>query len=101
MTNMIRTLSAFPFVALAFSSAAHATGATPDAATPGAVDLAVTQANIHQTICVPGHSRTVRPPSWYTSKLKHLQLAAEGIFRPHAQDAFRGNWTVAYQRYVR
>jgi len=40
----------------------------------------VTQAHIHQTICVPGYSRTVRPPSWYTSKLKHRQLAAEDIF---------------------
>jgi len=106
---------------------------------------------------VPGYSRTVRPPSWYTSKLKHRQLAAEAIFgrmrdfeedhlvpisvggnprdernlwpEPRfgfwnaekkdkledvmhrrvcdgsislgaAQDAFRRNWTVAYQRYV-
>jgi hypothetical protein len=53
----------------------------PDSdSTPGAIDPAVTQANIHQTIYVPGYSRTLRPPSWYTSKLKHRQLSAEGIF---------------------
>jgi hypothetical protein len=115
------------------------------------------ETTIHQTICVSGYSRTVRPPSWYTSKLKHRQLAAEGIVgrmrdfeedhliplsvggnprdernlwpEPRfgvwnaekkdqledimhrgvydgsitlraAQDAFRGNWTVVYRRYV-
>jgi hypothetical protein len=143
-------------LALAASSAALASGAIPDASTPGAIDPAVTQANIRQTICVPGYSRTVWPPSWYTSKMKHRQLAAEGIGRIRdfeedhviplsvggnprdgrnlwpeprfgvwnaekkdqlegvmhrkvcdgsislraAQDAFRGNWTVAYRRYV-
>lgn len=139
------------------ATAAHASGANPDASTPGAIDPAVTQANISQTICVPGYSRSVRPPSWYTSKLKHRQLASEGIFNrmrdfeedhliplslggaprdernlwpeprfgvwnaekkdqledmmhrlvcrneislAKGRDAFRGNWTVAYRRYV-
>jgi hypothetical protein len=147
----------FVIAILGVSTGARASGAIPDSATPGAIDPAVTEANIHQTICVPGYSRTVRPPSYYTSKLKHRQLAAEGIFgrmrefeedhlipisiggnprdvrnlwpEPRfgfwdaekkdqledvmhrqvcagtislvtAQNAFRGNWTVAYQRYV-
>jgi hypothetical protein len=156
MTGLIRR-GVRTCAATFLATAAQASGAIPDAATPGAVDPAVTQANIHQTICVSGYSRTVRPPSWYTSKLKHRQLAAEGVFgrmrefeedhlipigvggnprdvrnlwpEPRfgfwnadkkdqleeamhrkvcdgsiplraAQDAFRGNWTVAYRRYV-
>lgn len=44
--------------------------------TPGAVNPAVTQANIHETICVPGWTRTVRPPSSYTNRLKRQQIKA-------------------------
>jgi hypothetical protein len=76
----IRALCALAAAAAAISTGAYASGAIPGSSTPGAIDPAVTQANIHQTICVPGYSRTVRPPSYYTSKLKHRQLAAEGIF---------------------
>ena len=35
---------------------------------------AVNQGNIHQTVCVPGYSRSIRPPSSYTSALKVRQL---------------------------
>ena len=42
---------------------------------PGAVNLAVTQANIHQTICVSGWTKTIRPPASYTTKLKKYQMA--------------------------
>jgi hypothetical protein len=66
-TLMRRALGLLAFSA---STAALASAAIPDASTPGATDPAVTQTNIHQTICVPGYSRSVRPPSWYTSKLK-------------------------------
>lgn len=66
---------------LALLFAATLAGALPNpAVTPGAVDPSVTQENIQTTICVPGYSRSVRPPSWYTSRLKHNQLAAHGIF---------------------
>jgi hypothetical protein len=44
--------------------------------TPGAVNPAVTQQNIGETICLPGWARTVRPPREYTSALKRRQLAA-------------------------
>jgi hypothetical protein len=75
MARLILLLAVFA------ATAADAAGAHPDGSTPGATDPAVTQANIHQTICIPGYSKTVRPPSRYTSKLKHRQLAAEGIGR--------------------
>lgn len=29
--------------------------------TPGAINPAVTQANIHETICVKGYTKTIRP----------------------------------------
>jgi hypothetical protein len=45
-------------------------------ATPGVVDPRVTPANVRMTICVPGWSRSVRPPSDYTSRLKVEQLRA-------------------------
>lgn len=48
----------------------------PDSArTPGALNPAVTQANIHTTICVSGWTLTVRPSSEYTTGLKAQQLA--------------------------
>lgn len=49
----------------------------PDpAATPGAVNAAVTQENIATTICVPGWTKTIRPSASYTNKLKAAQMAA-------------------------
>jgi hypothetical protein len=42
--------------------------------TPGAVNPNVTQANIGQTICVVGWTKTVRPPANYTTALKIHQL---------------------------
>ncbi|HEX3431158.1 MAG TPA: hypothetical protein VHT03_09745 [Rhizomicrobium sp.] len=75
-----RRRPAILLAAAVITSSAALAGALPDASTSGAIAPAVTQANIHQTICVPGYSKSVRPPSWYTSKLKHRQLAAEGIY---------------------
>jgi hypothetical protein len=46
------------------------------ATTPGFVASNVTQANIQQTICTPGFTDTVRPPSRFTGRLKQQQLAA-------------------------
>lgn len=46
---------------------------------PGATNPAVTQANIHQTVCVSGWTKTVRPPVGYTNKLKAQQMKAEGL----------------------
>jgi hypothetical protein len=58
---------------------ALAQSALPDPArTPGAVDPAVTQATIGDTICVPGWTLTVRPPERYTEELKRRQIEEYG-----------------------
>ena len=46
------------------------------AVTPGEINPAVTEANIGQTICVPGWTTTVRPPESFTAALKQAQLTA-------------------------
>lgn len=46
--------------------------------TPGAINPNVTQANIHQTICVTGWTATLRPPVSYTNPLKLQQIKAYG-----------------------
>lgn len=47
----------------------------PDPAlAPGVFNPAVTQANIDKTICVRGWTKTVRPPTSYTSALKVEQM---------------------------
>ncbi len=48
------------------------------ALTPGVLNPDVTQETIGATICVHGWTRTVRPPSSYTSPLKVEQMAAYG-----------------------
>lgn len=65
------------FVILA---AAAALSVLPDPkVTPGALNPAVTQATIQQTICKSGWTKTIRPPASYTDKLKRQQLAALGL----------------------
>lgn len=58
---------------------ARAGGMLPDAScTPGAVDPAVTQANISSTICVSGYTSTVRPSTSVTNRIKRQQISAYG-----------------------
>jgi hypothetical protein len=60
-------------------------GADPDPiCTPGAINPAVTQANISSTICKSGWTATVRPPLSYSSKLKGLAMGT-------------GPYTISYQ----
>jgi hypothetical protein len=56
--------------------AAGADGRTlPDSfRTPGATNPDVTQFNIKKTICKPGWTATIRPPSSYTTALKKQQI---------------------------
>jgi hypothetical protein len=55
-------------------------GPEPDpSCTPGAIDPAVTQANIATTICRRGYTATVRPPENETSRLKSELYVAYGI----------------------
>src|SRR5919198_701091 len=49
------------------------------ALTPGALNPDVTQTTIGQTICVRGWTRTIRPPSSYTSDLKQKQMRSYGF----------------------
>lgn len=56
--------------------------------TPGAVNPAVTQSDIPQTICVRGYSRSVRPPERYTERLKRLQIREYG---------YRDSWLRDYE----
>ena|SRR5258708_7857993 len=44
--------------------------------TPGMINYHVTQANIAQTICVPGWTSTIRPSTSYTNRLKAQQMRA-------------------------
>lgn len=46
-------------------------GRLPDPrCTPGSIDPAVTQANLHRTICVSGYTSKVRPPESETERFK-------------------------------
>jgi hypothetical protein len=54
--------------------------------TPGAIDPAVTQANIQQTVCVKGYTKTVRPPAYYTNKLKKRQIRQYGYADTNPKD---------------
>ncbi len=57
----------------------HARGVLPDPrCTPGAINPAVTPADIGSTICKAGWTATVRPPESYTETLKARQMAAYG-----------------------
>jgi hypothetical protein len=83
---MLASLAAGQVVAS--SPAAHvlATGLPSRTLTPGATNPAVTQATVHQTICVRGWTATIRPPSSYTSALKTRQLATYGFADRHLAD---------------
>jgi hypothetical protein len=48
--------------------------AARQALTPGALNPDVTQATIRQTICRRGWTKTVRPPTSFTSALKLVQI---------------------------
>ena len=61
------------------AGAGWAQGALPDPAlTPGAINPAVTQETIGETICVRGWTRTVRPPQEFTCQLKRRQMRTYG-----------------------
>lgn len=74
-----------PAATVAVTERAGATTLYPDAATPGATNPRVSQANIRTTICQPGWTAKVRPPSSYMTTLKEKQLAALGatVVDPH------------------
>lgn len=63
---------------LALPSAVFAGDLPDQRMTPGALDSTVTQANIQETICVKGYTKTIRPPQNFTNKLKKYQIREYG-----------------------
>jgi len=64
-------------VLLTIALPAFAVTDLPLPSTTGAVDPAITQDNLQSTVCVPGYTKTVRPPVAYTNSLKRQLLANE------------------------
>lgn len=55
--------------------------------TPGALNPAVTQSNLRETICRPGgYTRSIRPPERYTERLKRLQIRQYGYIDLRLRD---------------
>ena len=66
-------------LAIALGAQLASAGDLPDnRLTTGYINPEVTQENIHSTVCVKGYSKSIRPPSYYTNKLKKRQLAEYG-----------------------
>ena len=42
--------------------------------TPGVINPEISQENIQSTVCVKGYTKTVRPPAYYSNKLKKRQM---------------------------
>lgn len=86
-TGQNKTVSPSNFVVISVTpvqvlgaSTCHMQGVLPDPdCTPGSIDASVTQGNIHQTICVSGYTKTVRPPVSYTNSLKVQQIKEYGF----------------------
>lgn len=64
------------FSALMMASVTAFAGDLPDPnITPGSLNTKVTQENIGETICKPGWTKTIRPSSTFTNKMKLKQMA--------------------------
>lgn len=68
---------ALAWTVLSFS-AAMARDLPDPTMTPGWTDPSVTQEKIHETICVSGYTKKVRPSTSYTNKLKREQIETYG-----------------------
>lgn len=81
---------ALAFVFFSLAAPLRATSIAPNySPPPGALNPQVTQANIAQTICVPGWTRPIRPPAQYTNQLKRMQIAERhlpGRLRDYEED---------------
>jgi hypothetical protein len=65
-------------LALSLSFPAWASDLPDPSLTPGAINPNVTRENIHQTVCVKGYTKTIRPPAHFTNKLKKRQIREYG-----------------------
>lgn len=76
----------FAFAALITAQFAVA-GDLPDPKlTPGAIDPSITQGNIRSTVCQKGYTKTVRPPTYFTNKLKKSQIREYGYADTNPRD---------------
>ena len=82
-------------VSIVFLSACHSTASAETTTflnrkiTPGAINIRITQSNIHKTICIPGYTKTVRAPVNYTEKLKRqglIQYHFTGKIKDYEED---------------
>ena len=63
----------------ALGSCVAVAGDLPDPRiTSGAIDPGITQQNIGETVCQSGYTRSVRPPSYFTNRLKKYQIREYG-----------------------
>jgi hypothetical protein len=76
--DCIRFLLLLSTLVLANSLPALASDLPDQLITPGAINADVTQANIQQTVCVKGYTKTIRPPAHFTNKLKKRQIREYG-----------------------
>src|SRR4051812_1439221 len=80
------------------ASACHAHGGLPDrTCTSGARDRRVVQSNIRRTICRPGYTDTVRPPTSYTTPLKKRQMAAYGYYAGHKLSSYEEDHVISLE----
>lgn len=64
---------------LALGPSLSVAGDLPNARmTPGVTNPDVTQENIKTTVCVKGYTKTIRPPAFYTNRLKKQQIGQYG-----------------------
>jgi hypothetical protein len=79
--SAISTSSSRALSSLTIPTSCHiVNGGLPDPkCTPGAINPSVTQNNIKNTICVPGYTKTIRPPVSYTTPLKIKLMKSYGF----------------------
>ncbi len=76
---MIKTYRIYTALLFALIQNIAMAGDLPDVnLTPGSIDASINQSNIQSTICVRGYTKTVRPPAYFTNKLKKKQMADYG-----------------------
>jgi len=76
---MIAFFLALVVAPVAIPQTAHSAYLPDRRVTPGALNPAVTQANIGSNICLSGWTKTIRPQASYTNKLKIVQMKAFGL----------------------
>ena len=77
--EIVRRLLLLTTVLLSCSAWAQQSYIPDHERTPGAINPDITQDNINATVCVPGYTKTIRPPSYHTSRLKAKQMRDLGL----------------------